>query len=238
MIAATASTIRTKRPAMRSANCTIGGRLRLCCSTNCIKRPTRVASPTASTRTTSRVERLTVPAFTALPGPTAVGCDSPVSKARLTDDSPSSTLPSAGIESPAADLDQVARPHGLDRHLDDRTVLQPPRRGGRERKEQFQRVVGPALLPPLQPAADEQQEHEHAERVEVDFAAAQDGVDRARDAAGGQPDGDGQIEMGRPRAQRGPRAAEEEAARPSRAKSCRRACSPSGRGMRIGPRCR
>ena len=98
-----------------------------------------------------------------LPGPTAAGCDSPVSKARLTDDSPSRTLPSAGIESPAR---TSTRSPGRTASIGTSTTVPLSSRRavvGVTEKSSSSESLAQRLLPPLQPAADQQQQHEHGQ---------------------------------------------------------------------------
>ncbi len=62
--------------------------------------PTRVASPAASTRTTSRAPRFVAPAWTVSPSRTGTGTLSPVSTALSSVEVPASTTPSTGTSSP------------------------------------------------------------------------------------------------------------------------------------------
>ncbi len=66
-----------------------------------MSRPTRVSSPVRSTRTSSREETLSVPAWTRSPGSTPTGADSPESSETSTPERPATTTPSAGTTSPA-----------------------------------------------------------------------------------------------------------------------------------------
>ena len=113
-----------------------------------------------------------------------------------------------------ADFDQVSGRHGLDRHFLDPLVDDPARRRGSQRKQQLDRVPRPALLAALDPAPHQQQEHEHGERIEVDLAAVQHGIHGPRQPAGEQPQGNRQVQVGRPRPHGRPGAAEEQAAGP------------------------
>ena len=95
--AASTSTTATKYPAIRSARSAVGARRASASRTYASSRPTRVASPAASTATTSRAVRFVAPASTWSPTPTGSGRLSPVSTAASSVDAPATTAP-AGCE--------------------------------------------------------------------------------------------------------------------------------------------
>ena len=100
-VPARTSTTAVNHPERRSASSTIGARRRAPSSTCLTSLASRLSSPTRVTRTRSAEATLSVPPNTSSPGRVVTGSDSPVSRARLIDDVPDSTTPSAGRVSPA-----------------------------------------------------------------------------------------------------------------------------------------
>ena len=204
-----------------------GARRRLHSSTRLINLPTRVRLPTASTRITKRDATFTVPAWTPWPGSTGTKCDSPLSSDWSSVDCPSSTVPSTGTESPARTSTRSPGVDRLDRHFLDPFVLQAAGRRRGQREQQLDRIAGPPLLTPLNPAAHQQQKHQHRQRIEIDLASVPNHIHRARQPAGQQAQRDRQVEVGRARPQRRPRAAKEQAARPQQGDGAEQHAGPA-----------
>ena len=83
------------------------------------------------------------------------------------------------------------------------------------------------LLATLQPTPHQQEKNEHRQGIEVDLAAVQDGVDRSRDAAARESQGNGKIQMCRPGSQRSPRTSKEQTAGPGQRNRCKQHARPA-----------
>ena len=127
---------------------------------------------------------------------------------------------SHGHRSARADLDHLPRAKALDRDLASgtgpavRVFIHKQRAGRRQREENLDRVCAPPLLTVLDKPANQQQEDQHAQRVEVDLARPADRVGNPPCPARAQRQRDRHVQVHRACAQRGPRRAEEHRARP------------------------
>ena len=97
---ASAKTIGTKTPEIRSTSRTSGVFSDCACAINLPIAANVVSSPAALTRTSKRPDVLMVAPVTSEPGETGTGTDSPVIIEASTSESPSVTTPSAAIFSP------------------------------------------------------------------------------------------------------------------------------------------
>ena len=97
---ATPSTTGTNTPATLSAMRAMGALVALASSTSWMMRARFVSAPTRVARNVNEPVRLTVAALTVSPAAFSTGIDSPVSADSSTDDEPSTTTPSTGIDSP------------------------------------------------------------------------------------------------------------------------------------------
>ena len=176
--------------------------------------PTRVSSPAASTRTTSRAPRFVAPALTASPSRTGIGGglagqDGVVERRAAGEDDAID-----GDEFAGADLDPVAGGERGQRDLDDGRVGAGPGElpGELEEGGAAQAVgalEGRPLGAPLDLPGAEEGRDEHGERVEPDRPAAADGVPRARRERDGERDRDGQVDVDDPGPETGERRLEE-----------------------------
>ncbi|MDF1798623.1 MAG: hypothetical protein P1V81_05565 [Planctomycetota bacterium] len=118
---------------------------------------------------------------------------------------------------PRAQLDEVAGVERRDRHLADdvglvRVQATSPGRG--HRVQELEAVPGRALLPTLDEAAEQQEEDQEGDRLEVHLAAIGPGVVRAAEDAGHQPERDRQVHVRRARPEGREGAAQEGATGP------------------------
>ncbi len=179
------STTGTNTPATRSASRCTGALEPWAASTRRTIWARAVSAPTRVARTTSRPSRLTVAPVTSSPGPTSTGTDSPVSSDRSTEERPSTTTPSVASFWPGRTTNRsptATASTGTGTSAPSRsTMAVPVPSSSRRRRAWPDRLPGARL----QPAAEQDQDHDDGRDLEVHVGPA--GLPRGRVAGtGGQ----------------------------------------------------